>query len=142
MACDLGDDLDSCSSAVAKAIVVHPTRNAAFIASTRAVSLNWLEQTFHAAVSEQTCTHRFISVSGDEDDGNAFLPKRQFPLQIGSGHAAGHCHVKYQAFSPANEIGCQEVFRRRECLNRIDELPQQVGQGLTDGLVVIDDRHK
>ena len=39
-------------------------------------------------------------------------------------------------------IGREELFRRRERLDRKAELLQQVGQRLAHGLVVIDDRYK
>jgi hypothetical protein len=47
-----------------------------------------------------------------------------------------------QASGPADAIGRKKLLRRRERLGRIAELPQQVGQRLANGLVVIDDRHE
>ena len=52
--------------------------------------------------------------------------KRQFPLEIGSGHAR-HGDVEDQTSGLADAIGREELFRRRERLDRKAELPQQVG---------------
>src|SRR5208282_3432054 len=100
-----------------------------------------LEQALHGALFEQAWTDGLISVSGDEDDWNLLPAKRQFPLEIGSGHAR-HGDVEDQTTGLADAIGREELFRRRERLDRIAELPQQVGQRLAHGLVVIDDRHE
>jgi hypothetical protein len=47
----------------------------------------WLEQALHGTPFEQAWTDGLISVSGDEDDWNLLPAKRQFSLEIGSGHA-------------------------------------------------------
>src|ERR1700720_3564799 len=87
----------------------------------------WLEQALHGTLFEQAGTDGLISVSGDEDDWNLFLAKRQFPLEIGSGHAR-HGDVEDQTSGLAHAIGREELFRRREHLDCKAELPQQVGQ--------------
>ena len=88
-----------------------------------------LEQALHGTLFEQAWTDGLISVSGDEDDRNLFPAKRQFPLEIGSGHAR-HGDVEDEAPGLAEAIGREERFRRRERLDRKAELPEQVGKRL------------
>src|SRR6202171_1678414 len=82
----------------------------------------WLEQALHGTLFEQAWTDGLISVSGDEDNRNLFPAKRQFPLEIGSGHAR-HGDVEDQTSGPADAIGREELFRRRERLDCKAELP-------------------
>src|SRR4029453_18007833 len=86
----------------------------------------WLEQAFHGALFEQVWTDRFASVSGDEDDRYLLPPKHQFPLQIGPAHPR-HGDVEDQTLSLTDVIGREELFRRRERLNREAQLPPQGG---------------
>ncbi len=85
----------------------------------------WLKQALHGALFEQARADRVIPVGGDENDRNVLSTKRQFPLEIGSGHAR-HGDVKDQASGLADAIRRQKVFSRGECLDREAELPQQV----------------
>src|ERR1700680_1663144 len=96
----------------------------------------WLEQALHGTLFEQAWTDGLIPVSGDEDDRNLLPAQRQLALKVGAGHA-GHGNVEDQASGPADTIGGKEGFRRRERLGGKAELPQQVGQRLANGLVVI-----
>ena len=105
------------------------------------MSLNGLNRHSTAPCFEQARTDGLVSVSGDEDDRNLLPATLQFPLEIGSGHAR-HGDVEDQTSGLADVIGREELFRRRERLDRKAELPQQVGQRLAHGLVVIDDRHE
>ena len=86
----------------------------------------WLEQALHGTLFEHAWTDSRISESGDEDDRNLLPAKRQFSLEIESGHAR-HSNVEEQTLGLADAIGCEELFRRRERLGRKAELPQQVG---------------
>src|SRR5215213_2224207 len=63
----------------------------------------WLEKTLHGAAFEQARTHRLIRVSGDEDYRNLLLATRQFPLEVGAGHAR-HGDVEDQTSGLADEI--------------------------------------
>src|SRR5512145_2443845 len=47
----------------------------------------WLEQAVHGTLLEHPWTHALVSLRGDEDDGNVLPAQRQFPLELGSGHA-------------------------------------------------------
>src|SRR2546430_11090560 len=82
----------------------------------------WLEQALHGTLFEQARAVDLIRVSGYEDDRNLLLAKRQFPLEIGAGHAR-HGDVQDQTSGLADAIGREELFRRREHLNRKAELP-------------------
>jgi hypothetical protein len=154
MVCEVSDDLDSRSATLTKLMFVplHPLgRKSTAHRSVHSKSgierpeqsyvAEWLEQTRHGTLFEHARTGGLIPVSGDEDDRNLLPATHQFPLEIGSGHAR-HGDVEDQTSGLANIIGRQELFRRRERLDRKAELPQQVGQRLAHGLVVIDDRHE
>jgi hypothetical protein len=71
----------------------------------------WLEQALHGTLCKHAWTDGLISVSDDEDDRNRLPAKRQFLLEIGSGHA-GHGDVEDQASGLADTIGREERFRR------------------------------
>ena len=66
---------------------------------------------------------------------------RQLPLQVRSRHA-GHTDVEDQATGLADAIGGEKLFRRGERLDAEAERPDQVGQRLAYGFVIIDDRHE
>src|ERR1700730_7309475 len=138
VACDIGD-LNSWSAVLAKLMsypYVSPGRkNVAHRSGhsksgieglTQSRIAEWLEQALHGTLLEQFWTDGLISVSGDENDRNLLPAKLQFPLEIGSAHAR-HGDVEDQTSGPADAIGREELFRRRECLGRKAELPQQVG---------------
>src|SRR5882724_2442326 len=82
----------------------------------------WLEEALHGTPLEHAWTDGLISVSGDEDDRNLLPAKRQFPLEIGSGHAR-HGDVEDQTSGLADAIGCEELFRRRERPGRKAKFP-------------------
>src|SRR5262249_62416656 len=65
----------------------------------------------------------------------------QFLLELESGHAR-HGDVEEETLGLANTLGHEECFRRRKSLDRKAALPQQVGERLAHGLVVINDRHQ
>src|SRR5690242_3795688 len=69
------------------------------------------------------------------------MAARQFLLKIGAGHAR-HGHVQHQTPGLPEAVGSEELLRRREGFGRVAALPQQVGQRLAHGLVVVDDRYK
>jgi len=73
----------------------------------------WFEQALHGAMFEEPRANTLIRASGDEDDWNLPPAKLQFPLKVGSAHP-GHGDVEDQAFSLADTIGREELFRRRE----------------------------
>src|SRR5581483_9314130 len=99
----------------------------------------WLEQALHCTPFQHPRTHSLVFHTGDEDDWNLLPAKRQFLLEIEPGHAR-HGDVEDQTSGLADAIGREELFRRRERLGCKAELPQQVGQRLAHGLVVVDDR--
>src|SRR6266446_4830560 len=134
VACDMGDDLDSRSRALAELMHIPrcesvPDRSAQSKCGIERLKQSrlaeWLEQAFHGTLCEHAWTDGLISVSGDEDDRNLLLAMRQFPLEIGSGHTR-HSDVEDQTSGLADAIGREELFRRRERLDRKAELPQQV----------------
>src|SRR5579863_605497 len=102
----------------------------------------WLAQAFDGTLFEQPWTHSFISLSGDEDDGNLSPAAGQLPLEIRSGHAWGHGDIEDKTSGLIDGIGCKERLRRGKRLSRIPKLPHQVGQRLAQGLIVIDHRHQ
>ena len=63
-----------------------------------------LEQAFHGTLLEHARTDGLICVSGNEDDRNLLRPKRQFLLQIRSGHAR-HGDVEDQTSGLADALG-------------------------------------
>ena len=101
----------------------------------------WLEQALDGALLEQAWPDALISVSGDEDDRDRLPAKRQFLLEIGSGHAR-HGDVENQTLGLADIVGRKKFLGRGECLGRKAKFPEQVGQRLAHGFVVIDDRHE
>src|SRR5262249_10028736 len=100
-----------------------------------------LEQACHGPLGEQAGRVGLIAVRGDEDDRNRVSAPRQFPLELEAGHAR-HGDVEEETLGLAETRGHEEGFRRRKRLDRKAALPQQVGQRLAHGLVVIDDRHQ
>jgi hypothetical protein len=82
-----------------------------------------LEKALNRTVREQPLTDSIIFVSSDKDDWNLMPAKPQFPLQIGSGHAR-HFDIEEQASRLADAIGHEELFRRRESLDREAEPPE------------------
>ena len=69
-------------------------------------------------------------------------PAHQFLLQIGSATCPGIATSRIRQLVSLDDVGREERFGRRERLDGKAELPQQVGQRLAHGLVVIDDRHQ
>jgi hypothetical protein len=63
------------------------------------------------------------------------------PLQSGPAHPR-HGDVEDQTSGLTDAIGREELFRRRERLDREVELPEQVGQRLAQGPIVVDDRYE
>ena len=85
----------------------------------------WLGQALHGALFEKPRTDALISVSRNKYDRDLASAKRQFPVEIGSGHP-WHGDIEDQASGLTHVIGCQELLRRRERSNRVAELLQQV----------------
>jgi hypothetical protein len=100
----------------------------------------WLGQAFHGTLMELR-TYSFASVGGDKDDRYLLPTKHQLLLQSGPAHPR-HGDVEDQTSGLTNASGREELFRRRERLDREVELPQQVGQRLAHGLIVVDDRYE
>src|SRR5262249_34722020 len=100
-----------------------------------------LEQARHGPLGEQAGPVGLIAVRGDEDDRNRVSAPRQFLLELESGHAR-HGDVEEETLGLAKTRGHEEGFCRRKRLDRKAALPQQVGERLAHGLVVIDDRHQ
>src|ERR1700678_1878770 len=100
-----------------------------------------LEQKRHSTQFERSQTDGLVSVSGDEKDRNLLPAELQLFLEFGSGHT-WHGDIENQAASLVDGVGREKCFRRCERSDRKSELHQQVGQRLTDRLIVIDDRHK
>jgi hypothetical protein len=129
----MGDDLNSRPSALVAFIVYFPNSVAESSAHSKCGIerlkqgriAEWFEQALNRTLFEQAWTHGLVCMSGDEHDWNLLPATRQFPLEIGSGHAR-HGDVKDQASGLGDAIGCQEFFCRGERLNREAELPQQV----------------
>ena len=65
-------------------------------------------------------------------------PAYQFLLQLPARHP-GHRHVEQQT-ARLGPIRREERFGGREGLSRKTQLPQQIRQRFTHGLVVVDDR--
>ncbi len=69
----------------------------------------WLEQTLHRALCDQSRSDIPICAGGDEDDRNLPSSKLQFALKVGSAHPR-HGDVKDQAFGLADAIGGEELL--------------------------------
>src|SRR5262245_43135517 len=93
----------------------------------------WLEQALDRTLREQVRTDGLVGVSSNIDDRNLLPATRQFPLEIGPGHAR-HGDVEDQAARLAEGIGREELVRRREGSGGEAELPEQVRQRLPHGL--------
>lgn len=102
----------------------------------------WLEQAFDGTLFEQAWTDSFISLSGDEDDRNLSPASGQFLLEIRSRHPWRHGDIEDETSRLVDVIGCEERLRRGERLSRIPELPNQVGQRLAHGFIVIDNGYE
>ena len=79
-----------------------------------------------------------VPLSSDEDDRNLQLAAYQLPLQIRTSHSR-HGDVEDQESGLGLSIGRQKLFCRRENAGLEAERLQQIGQGLSHGLVVVDD---
>jgi hypothetical protein len=92
-------------------------------------------------VSSSAGTDGLISGERDEDDRNLLAGEAQFPLEIGPdmpGMAMSRIrHLVWQTQSDARNSSADENAWTAKA-----ELPQQVGQRLAHGLVVIDNRHE
>jgi hypothetical protein len=77
-----------------------------------------LEEALHGALFEQVLTDAPIFIGRNENDRNFEPAKRQFPLEIGSGHAR-HGDVEDQASGLDDAIGSKEFLRRRKRLGLI-----------------------
>jgi len=83
-----------------------------------------LKEAFHRALFDQALANDHVSISGNEDEWNRLSPSCQFPLKIRSGHSR-HSDVEEQASGLVNEVGCEELVRRRERAGCKTELLQQ-----------------
>jgi len=78
-------------------------------------------------------------IEGGHDDHRHGRPHGPEPLEQFDSGETGHADVGDQAVEPAGCIGCQERFGSVEDLTRAPHDVEQLGEGLTDGLVVIHD---
>ena len=104
------------------------------------VSLNGLNRQSTAPCAS-SADGGLVGVRGDEDDRDRPAAARQLPLELRA-RSSPASRRRGSDTGPADAIGREELLRRRERLDREAELPQQVGQRLAHGLVVIDDRHE
>src|SRR5260370_1340841 len=95
-----------------------------------------LEEALHSARAEQAWANGLVTMRRDEDYWNGLPAQLEFLLQIDPGHTR-HGDIENQALGLPDGIGREEVFRRRECLDREAKLPQEVRERLAHGLVVV-----
>src|SRR2546428_5256736 len=90
VSCDIADALLQCMALPQGARawrIAQRTRRAAWSASSSAVSLEGLAQARHGTLCEHAGTDGLVGVCGDEDDRHRVPATRQFPLELGAGHA-------------------------------------------------------
>ena len=96
----------------------------------------WLEKARHGTLCQNSRAYTFVPVRCDEDDRNLLPSALQFPLQLRSGHPR-HADVEDQTIGLLDVFGGKELLRRRERMRGEAEFPQQVGQRLAYGFIVI-----
>jgi hypothetical protein len=102
------------------------------------VFLEGLLDEVHRALLHRGDGHRHVAVAGDEHDGQRALALEQAVLQFEAAHAV-HADVGDQAGHLARVEARQERLGRVEALDAVVLAFQQPLQGVTHGLVVIDD---
>jgi hypothetical protein len=79
-------------------------------------------------------------VRGDENDRNNRIEGVQFVLKRQSVHS-GHPDVQNQAFRIRQRRRFEKRFTRRESFDPISERSQKGSSGISDGLVIINNRN-
>src|SRR5580704_3661141 len=100
-----------------------------------------LEQAFYSTLRDQSWADGVIYIGSDEDDRNLLAATPQFQLEIGTAHA-WHSDVEDQTFGFVEVIRREKLFGRSERLCRKTNLPQQAGQRLANGFVVVNYRYE
>src|SRR4029453_17874906 len=100
--------------------------------------VEWFGQEVGRARSERLDAYSFVTVSGDENNGDPDLLRVEPGLQLEARHAR-HADVGDQAGRQVLRAGVQELLPGRESPRRQSRLSQQALQGPAHELVVVDD---
>ena len=139
--CDIGQP--PCSSSLSISVDASAARrSAALSASSRAVSLNGLNRHSTAPCSSRRGRTVSSPCAVMKTIGISCRATLQFPLEIGSATCpAWRCRGS-GTWSGRRSSDARNASADENACDRKAELPQQVGQRLAHGLVVIDDRHE
>src|SRR5271165_2573334 len=101
----------------------------------------WLEQALYRALRQQTRSESLVAAGRDEDGRNVLPPACKFAPQLGARHAR-HDYVENQTASVIDRPGREKRICGRERLDGKAELPHEVGKGVANRLVIVDDGHE